>query len=135
MPHIASAADFASAIRQSINEANKHLLLLELAEGLVSDEIGEQDPWPTVAKTTALAAAKRAYINAEDARQQAVGGTNIIYNAPLYETFVYLSESELDRLRRWKADNVGDSGKPRYEFPGTWPFPDRVEREPDAVTG
>lgn len=135
MPHIVTATEFALAIRGSIQDANQHLILLELAEGLVAEEIGEQDPWPTVAKTTALAAAKRAYVNSEDVRQESVGGTNRIFNVPLYETFVYLSESELERLRRWKADNVGDSGKPRFEFPGTWPFPDRVEREPDAVTG
>jgi hypothetical protein len=134
MTEIVTLAEFASAIRKDISVAIEHMLLLELANGLVADEIGEQDPWPTVAKTTVLAAAKRAYINYDDARSQMVGATQTSYNVPLYETFVYLTENEVERLHKWLADNIG-TGKPAFEFPGTWPFPDRVEREPDAVTG
>jgi len=132
MTEIVTLAEFASAIRKDMDVAAEHMMLLELADGLVVAELGDQDPWPAVAKATVLAAASRAYFNPDGVRQETVGGTSVTRDAA--EAGVYLTESELQRLRRWIADNVG-TGKPTYEFPGTWPFPDRVEREPDAVTG
>lgn len=132
MPHIASDVEFASVLRKGLEVAQQHTLLLELAEGLVADELGDQDPWPAVAKSVVLSAAARAFFNPQGLLREGIDGVSGTRASP--ELGVYLTDDELKRLRRWKTDHLGN-GKPTFSFPGTWPFPDRVEREPDTITG
>lgn len=132
MAHIVSLEDFALAIQSDVAEATDNLLFLDLAEGLVEEELGTQDPWPTIAKSTVLAAASRPVWNPEGLNDEIVGGVTKGRDAA--EMGVYLTDDEIKRLRGWKADNLG-TGKPTFQFPGTWPYPDPVERTADPVTG
>jgi hypothetical protein len=132
MAEIATIDEFASAIRKTVEFAQGHKLPLDLACGLVADELGEQDPWPTVAKSVALAAAARAFFNPQGLSQEILDGSSATRESA--EVGVYLTDSELKRLHRWAAGNLG-RGKPTFSFPGTWPHPDPVERDPGMVTG
>ena len=106
MADIATLEEFASFLQVDVDTATSSLLLLDLAQGLVADQIGTQNPWPTIAKAVALAAAARAYVNPEGLRQDTTGSTTAIYNTPLAMNGVYLSDSELARLQGW-ADKRG----------------------------
>lgn len=101
MAQIATLEEFASALQTNVDTATANLLLLNLAQGLIAEQIGEHDPWPVTAKAIALAVAARAYVNPEGLRQETTGGTTAIYNTPLYVNGVYLSDSEIDRLQGW----------------------------------
>lgn len=109
MAQIATLEEFASALQTGVDTATAHLLLLDLAQGLIAEQIGEQDPWPVTAKAVALAVAARAYVNPEGLRQETTGSTTSVYNTPLYVNGVYLSDSEIDRLQAWL--NRGASGR------------------------
>jgi hypothetical protein len=116
---IATLGEFAYAIRRSTATAAHHQLLLELAEGLVTDEIGVQDSYPVTVKAVVLAAAARAYFEREGAEQEALDGDL---------RGVYLTDEEVARL-------YGSSGQaPQFAFPGTWPYPDPVELPAEEVT-
>lgn len=106
MADIATLEEFASFLQVDVDTATSSLLLLDLAQGLVADQIGTQDPWPTIAKSVALSAAARAYVNPEGLKQDTTGSTTAIYNTPLAMNGVYLSDSELARLQGW-ADKRG----------------------------
>lgn len=109
MAQIATLEEFASALQTNLDTATANLLLLDLAQGLIAEVIGEQDPWPVTAKAVALAVAARAYVNPEGVRQETTGSTTVIYNTPLYVNGVYLSDSEIDRLQAWL--NRGGRGR------------------------
>lgn len=126
MANIAELTELASALQSDLDTATANLLLLDLAQGLVIEVIGVQNPWPTVAKSVALSAAARAYRSPEGARQEAVGGVNVLYNDPLYRMGVYLSDLERADLIRWNNDN-GGTGGPVGSFPVSLAWPDPVE--------
>ena len=128
MADIATLAEFASFLQIDVDTATSNLLLLDLAQGLISAEIGEQDPWPTIAKSVALSAAARAYVNPEGLRQDTTGSTTAIYNTPLYSNGVYLSESEKAALHAWVNGPGGaTTGQPQGCFPESLRWPDPVE--------
>lgn len=98
-------------------------LLLDLAKGLITAEIGDQIPWPAVAKSVGLAAAARPYRNPDSLLRDTVGGTMQIYNAE--EMGVYLTDSEVARLRRWLNGPGGSiTGRPQGSFPAARAWPD-----------
>lgn len=106
--------------------------LIGLAEGLVTDEIGVQVTWPSVAKSVVLAAAGRAYRNPKGQRAKTVDSTRDDYNA---EDFgVYLSEADIDRLHRWKDAQtpVGQGNSPVGAFPNPLPYADPAAPRPCA---
>jgi hypothetical protein len=116
---IATLDEFAYAIRRDSATAAKHQLLLELAEGLVVEELGELDDYPVSAKAVVLSAAARAFFEREGAEQEATDGDLL---------GVYLTDEEITRLH----DRA--SRGPQFAFPGTWPYPDPVERPAEEVT-
>jgi len=127
---IASLAEFAYAIRRpgDTATASRHQLLLELAQGLVVEELGELDTYPVRAKAVALGAAARAYFNLEGTQQEELGSS---VRQPLDATMlgVYLTAEE-------KGDLHGTGARTAtYSFPGYWPYPDPVERPTDTVSG
>lgn len=127
MANIAELTELASALQCDLDTATANLLLLDLAQGLITEVIGAQNPWPTVAKSTALTAAARAYRNPEGVRTEAVGGINLGYNDPLYRMGVYLSDQERADLIRWKTNHDSGKGGPAGYFPEPMGYPDPVE--------
>lgn len=128
MADIATLEEFASLLQEDLDTATADLVLLDLAQGLVTEKIGARDPWPTIAKTTALNSAARAYVNAKGLRQRTVGSTTAIYNNPLYRNGVYLTEDEIDELLDWKGTEDGNLAAPVGCFPEPRDWPDPVER-------
>ena len=133
MANIAELTELASALQSDLDTATANLLLLDLAQGLITEIIGDQDPWPKTAKTVALTAAARAYRNPEGVRQDQVGGTNQVYSDPLYRMGVYLTADERADLIRWKNDHDGGAGGPMASFPASQAWPDPVEWDPAEV--
>lgn len=127
MANIAEPTELASALQSDLDTATANLLLLDLAQGLITEVIGDQNPWPTTAKSIALTAAARAYRNPEGARQEGVGATNVLYNDPLYRMGVYLTPDERAELVRWSGNNGGTIGQPLASFPASHAYPDPVE--------
>ena len=126
MADIATPEEFASFIQANVDTATTNLLLLDLAQGLIVETIGEHDPWPSVAKSIALTAAARAYRNPSGVRQSTVGSTTQIYNDSLYSMGVYLTDDEVARLTAW-LDRDTASGQPQGSFPAARAWPDPVE--------
>lgn len=128
MANIAELTELASALQSDLDTATANLLLLDLAQGLITGQIGEQDPWPTIAKSIALTAAARAYRNPEGTRQEAVGAANLLYNDPLYRMGVYLTTDEKKELQEWLNGPGGSTlGQPQGSFPDSHAWPDPVE--------
>ena len=129
MVAIATLPEFASFLQTDLDTATANLLLLDLAQGLIAEIIGDQTTWPTIAKTVALSAAGRAYVNPDGLKQDTTGGTTAIYNTPLYSNGVYLSDAEKAALHQW-ANGPGGStlGQPQGSFPDSHAWPDPVER-------
>ena len=127
MANIAELTELASALQSDLDTATANLLLLDLAQGLITEVIGVQNPWPTIAKSIALTAAARAYRNPEGSRQEGVGGTNQIYNDPLYRMGVFLTSEERAELVRWSGNNGSTIGQPLAAFPVSHAYPDPVE--------
>lgn len=128
MVAIATLEEFASQLQSDLDTATANLLLLDQAQGLVTEQIGDQNPWPTIAKSVALAAAGRAYVNPEGLKQDTTGGTTAIFNTPLYRNGVYLSDEEKADLRRWLNGPGGSTvGQPQGSFPSSHAWPDPVE--------
>ena len=128
MTIIATAEELASFLQTDLDTATANLLLLDLAQGLIATEIGEHDPWPSIAKAVALAAAGRAYVNPDGLRQETAGSTTAIFNTPLYMNGVYLSDPERAALHAW-VNGPGGSilGKPQGAFPVARVWPDPVQ--------
>lgn len=127
MGHIATTAEFAYAIGLSAADAAAHALLLDLAEGLVIEELGVRATYPVSAKAVVLAAAARAYYNRAGVRQETVGSVSRTFEAA--RLGVYLTEDDVDRLHGRAARS------PTYSMPGMWPYPDPVERPADPING
>lgn len=128
MVAIATLEELASQLQSDLDTATANLLLLDQAQGLVTEQIGDQNPWPTIAKSIALAAAARAYRNPEGTRQETRGGTTDIYNDPLYRMGVYLSDLEKADLQQWLNGPGGSTiGQPQGSFPDSHAWPDPVE--------
>lgn len=126
MVPIATLGEFASFLQVEVNEATSNLLLLDLAQGLVTEQIGDHDPWPATAKAVVLAAAGRSYRNPEGSKRTTVGGTTDEWNAE--EMGVYLTDSEVGRLRRWLSGPGGSTtDSPRGCFPAARAWPDPAE--------
>lgn len=124
MTTIATLDEFAYAIHRDTPAAAKHQLLLELAEGLVIDELGELDEYSATAKSVVLEAAARAFFNLLAAQQQQEEPAN----RDAVQALVYLTQEEIDRLY------VRAVRGPRFSFPGTWPYPDPVEATAEPVS-
>lgn len=128
MVAIATLEEFASQLQTDLDTATANLLLLDQAQGLITAEIGDLNPWPTIAKSVALAAAGRAYVNPEGLKQDTTGGTTAIYNTPLYRNGVYLSDAEKADLAKWLNGPGGSTlGQPQGSFPDSHAWPDPVE--------
>lgn len=126
MPDIATLPEFASFLQTDIDTATGNLLLLDLAQGLITAEIGAQNPWPSVAKSIALTAAGRSYRNPEGLKRDTTGAVTSEYNAE--EMGVYLTASEVSRLHKWLSGPGGSTaGQPQGCFPESRPWPDPVE--------
>lgn len=101
MAAIATLEEFASVLQSDVDTATGQLLLLDLAQGLVAEVIGERDVWPATAKAVALTAAARAYVNPTGARSTTkVAGPfteTVSYGAD--QVGVYLTDSEIARLK------------------------------------
>lgn len=127
MADVATLEEFASFLQTDLDTATANLLLLDLAQGLITAEIGQQDPWPSVAKAIALAAAGRAYVNPEGLKQDTVGSTTAVFNAPAEMNGVYLTAAELHSLHVWANGPGGQvTGRPQgngFPFPYAWPDP------------
>lgn len=120
---IATLGEFAYAIRRTAAAAAEHQLLLELAEGLVIDELGEQDTYSVSAKAVVLEAAARAYFELLAAEQD---GQPVDSSA--MDRFVYLDDGQRERL-------VGKAARgPQFSFPEALPYPEPVECPPDTVS-
>lgn len=120
---IATLEEFAYAIRRDSAAAAKHQLLLELAEGLVVDELGEQETYSVTAKAVVLEAAARAFWELLAAQQDGEPA-----DKQAMERFVYLADEQIRRL-------VGKAaGGPQFSFPTEWPYPDPVEAPTDTVS-
>jgi len=128
MADIAPLSEFASFLQVDLDTATANLDLLDLAQGLITERIGAQNPWPTIAKSIALTAAARAYRNPEGLRQDTTGGTTAIYNDPLYRMGVYLTVDEKKELSDWLNGPGGSTlGQPQGSFPSSHAWPDPVE--------
>jgi hypothetical protein len=128
MADIATLPEFASQLQCDLDTATANLLLLDQAQGLVTEQIGDQNPWPTIAKSVALAAAGRAYVNPDGLRQDTTGSTTAIFNTPLYRNGVYLSDAEKADLQTWLNGPGGSTvGQPQGSFPVSHAWPDPVE--------
>lgn len=112
MTAIATLTEFASSIQQDVDTASATLYLLDLAQGLVADEIGDLAVWPAVAKSVALAAAGRAYVNPEALTGETVGSTSQDRRGQPIEMGVYLTDGEIARLQRW-LERQDASGFPK----------------------
>ena len=97
--------------------------LLELAQGLIVDEIGVHDPWPPTAKTVALAAAGRAYLNPEGNRSETTGPFTAVRDAAALG--VYLTDDEVARLHHHLGTGYGG---PVGSFPAAECWPDPIVR-------
>jgi hypothetical protein len=126
MADIATLPELASALQSDLDTATANLLLLDLAQGLIEEEIGTRDPWPKTAKAIALAAAARSYRNPDGVKRRTVGSVTQEFNAE--EMGVYLTDQELRRLQKWLNDHGGgEFGSPRGAFPESLPWPDPAE--------
>jgi hypothetical protein len=120
---IATLDEFAYAIRKSSADAARHQLLLELAEGLVIDELGQLESYSVSAKAVVLEAAARGYYELRAAEQE-----NEPADRMAMERFVYLDNDQRARL-------VGPVARgPQFSFPTEWPYPDPVEAPTDTVS-
>jgi hypothetical protein len=99
------------------------VFLLGLAQGLIVDEIGDQNPWPPIAKAVALAAAGRAYLNPEGIKSETTGPFTAVRDAA--QIGVYLTVDEVGRLRRPAGTATGG---PVGSFPAAQCWPDPVVR-------
>lgn len=126
MANIAELTEFASALQEDLDTASANLYLLDLAQGIITEVIGDQNPWPSTAKSIALAIAARAYRNPDGLQREQVGGTLAIYNDQPGRMGVYLTADERDDLIRWKNYN-GGTGGPLASFPDSHAYPDPVE--------
>jgi hypothetical protein len=128
MANIAELTELASFLQVDLDTATANLLLLDLAQGLITEVIGEQSPWPSIAKSIALTAAGRAYRNPDGLRQESVGATTSIFNDPLYTMGVYLTADERAALSKWHNGPGGSTvGQPQGVFPDSHAWPDPVE--------
>lgn len=127
MVAIATLTEFASQLQEDLDTATANLLLLDQAQGLVTEQIGDRNPWPSIAKSIALAAAGRAYVNPEGLKQDTIGTmTGITLST---RNGVYLSDDERAALHRW-ANGPGGStlNLPQGSFPARPAYPDPAER-------
>jgi hypothetical protein len=108
---------------QTTVEPGAASFLLELAQGLIVEEIGEHDPWSSTAKAVALAAAGRAYLNPEGFRSETTGPFTAVRDAAALG--VYLTDDEVARLHRQPATGYGG---PVGSFPDAECWPDPIRR-------
>lgn len=132
MPDIATLEEFASFLQCDLDTATANLLLLDLAQGMITAEIGEQDPWPSIAKSVALSASGRAYVNPEGLKQDLTGSMTAIWNWSPDANGVYLTTAERDALHYWLNGPGGSNrGQPRGTgFPAALAWPDPPHPHP-----
>ena len=128
MADIATLEEFASFLQCDLDAATANLLLLDLAQGLVTAEIGAQDPWPAIAKSVALSASGRAYVNPEGLKQDTAGSTSAIFNTVPGVNGVYLTDAERIALHTWVNGPGGSTvGQPQGAFPTAYEWPDPAQ--------
>jgi hypothetical protein len=121
MSDIATAEELQWSIQITV-DPDAALVLLDLAQGLIIDEIGVRDPWPPTAKAVALAAAGRAYLNPEGIRSETTGPFTAVRDAGALG--VYLTADEVIRLHRQPGATYGPVGS----FPTAECWPDPVRK-------
>jgi hypothetical protein len=119
MADIAETYELEFAIQVTVDPAVAEFLL-DLAQGLIVDEIGERDPWSPTAKAVALAAAGRAYLNPSGNRSETTGPFTAVRDAAALG--VYLTDEEVARLHRQPGATYGPVGS----FPAAQCWPDPV---------
>lgn len=124
---IATPAQLASSLQRGPVDTASAELYLELAQGLIASKIGEQDPWPAVAKSVALAAAGRAYDNPTGASRRTAGPFTTQQEAA--RMGVYLTAEEEDDLAAWLTRGRGKVGTIRT----TSAYPPVAECDPRWV--
>jgi hypothetical protein len=128
MPDIATVEELASFLQTDLDTATANLLLLDLAQGLITAEIGVQNPWPSIAKAIALAASGRAYVNPDGLKQDTVGSTTAIFNIAPSVNGVYLTDADRAALHQWANGPGGQvRGRPQGAFPVARAWPDPVQ--------
>ena len=125
---IASREELAGLLQRKVDNYTADLVL-SMAEGLVTDIIGDQSPtWPLVAKSVCLAAALRPYRNPDALVALQLNQTRQQYNPE--EVGVYLTASEEARLQQWLSNNEPDVTAPRSpagSFPDPLCYPDPAD--------
>jgi hypothetical protein len=121
MTDIAQTYELEWFLQATVDDAAA-LFLLDLARGLIVDEIGERDPWPPTAKAVALAAAGRAYLNPAGIRSETTGPFTAVRDAAALG--VYLTADEIARLHRQPGTGYGPVGS----FPAAQCWPDPVRQ-------
>lgn len=126
---IATREELAGLLQRKVDNYTADLVL-SMAEGLVTDIIGDQSPsWPIVAKSVVLAAALRPYRNPDALAALQLNQTRQQYNPE--EVGVYLTTSEELRLQQWLSNNAEDTptpGAPSGSFPEPVCYPDPADR-------
>lgn len=123
---VVDSDELATFLGRVLNEERADLLL-DLAQGLVTSVIGEQDVWPPVARTIILNAAARAYVNPTGASAvtETAGPFTRTESRDAGALGVFLTDDEMGRLQGWLGGGI--SG-PQGAFPPARGWPDPVER-------
>lgn len=101
----------AAAVQNSVSNSSCDTAI-EAMQGLITEVIGDRNPWPTIAWTIALNGCIRALGSPDGARQDTSDGSSVIFNHPLYEVGYYLTEGETEKLLEWKKKEDGGTGRP-----------------------
>jgi hypothetical protein len=139
-----SLTDLANTLDVSVNNARGNSLI-DQAEGLVIQKIGDHAPWTpaatfTTPRTVVIRAAGRPLRNPKGVRTKAVDGVSDGY--PDERLGVYLDKYDLAELAQWVADQTapGAANSPVGSFPDPLCYPDPARGPswpghwPDALT-
>ncbi len=99
---IITTTDLASYLRESSLDEAAAGLYVDLANGLVTDAVGEElvAPFPAVVRAVTLEAAARAYRNPEGASSESIDDYTFRRDNGTASGGVYLTDDEVSRLAR-----------------------------------
>jgi hypothetical protein len=141
MGDFVSLTDLANSLDIAVNIARGNSLI-EQAEGLVVEKIGDHAPWTPAAaystpRTVAIRAAGRPLRNPKGVTTKAVDAVSDSY--PDERLGVYLDAQDTAELAQWLAELGGSlaSGSPVGSFPDPLEYPDpaRGPHWPTATIG
>jgi hypothetical protein len=123
-----SLVDLANTLDVAVNNARGNSLI-EQAEGLVIERIGDHTPWTPAAlfatpRTVVIRAAGRPIRNPKGVKAKGVDGVSDTY--PEERLGVYLDAADLAELAQWVADTGGTltPRAPAGVFPDPLCYPD-----------